>query len=108
MTALGQSAHGFKRYRVKYSLLRHAHWFVLCCCLLASSLTSAGADDYPTRPVHWIVGYPAGGTTDILARLIGQWLADHLGQQFIIENKPGAGNNIVTEAVVISQRFKLA
>jgi tripartite-type tricarboxylate transporter receptor subunit TctC len=99
MTALDQSSHEFKRYRVKRSLLRHALWFVLCCGLLSSSLASAGADEYPTRAVHWIVGYPAGGTTDILARLIGQWLSDHLGQQFIIDNKPGAGNNIATEAV---------
>jgi tripartite-type tricarboxylate transporter receptor subunit TctC len=58
--------------------------------------------DYPTRPVHWVVGYPAGGTTDIVARLIGQWLSERLGQQFIIENKPGAGNNIGTQAVINS------
>jgi tripartite-type tricarboxylate transporter receptor subunit TctC len=58
------------------------------------------ARDYPTRPVHWVVGYPAGGTTDIIARLIGHWLSERLGQQFIIENKPGAGNNIGTQAVI--------
>jgi tripartite-type tricarboxylate transporter receptor subunit TctC len=58
--------------------------------------------DYPIRPVHWVVGYPAGGTTDIVARLIGQWLSERLGQQFIIENKPGAGNNIGTQAVINS------
>ena len=56
--------------------------------------------DYPTRPVRFIVGYPAGGSTDIVARLIGQRLSERLGQQFVIENKPGAGNNIGTEAVV--------
>jgi tripartite-type tricarboxylate transporter receptor subunit TctC len=56
--------------------------------------------DYPTKPVRWIVGYPAGGSTDILARLIGQWLSVRLGQQFIIENRPGAGNNLGTEQVV--------
>jgi len=61
---------------------------------------NAGALDYPTRPIHWIVAYPPGGTTDILARLIGQYLSAKLGQQFIIENKPGAGNNIGTETVV--------
>lgn len=55
--------------------------------------------DYPTRPVRFIVGYPAGGATDILARLIGQKLSERTGQQFVIENKPGAGNNIGTEAV---------
>jgi len=61
---------------------------------------SAGALDYPTRPIRWIVAYPPGGTTDILARLIGHYLSEKLGQQFIIENKPGAGNNIGTETVV--------
>ena len=63
---------------------------------------SASALDYPTRPVRWVVGYPAGGSTDIFARLIGQRLSEKLGQQFIIENKPGAGNNIATEQVVNS------
>jgi tripartite-type tricarboxylate transporter receptor subunit TctC len=68
-----------------------------------SAVVSAGgasALDYPTRPVRFIVGYPAGGATDILARLIGQRLSEKLGQQFVIENRPGAGNNIGTEAVV--------
>jgi tripartite-type tricarboxylate transporter receptor subunit TctC len=60
----------------------------------------AFALDYPTRPVRWVVGYPPGGATDIIARLIGQRLSERLGQQFVIENKPGAGNNIGTEAVV--------
>jgi tripartite-type tricarboxylate transporter receptor subunit TctC len=70
---------------------------------LAALVTSAGAAaalDYPTRPVRFVVGYPPGGATDILARLIGQRLSEKLGQQFLIENKPGAGNNIGTEAVV--------
>jgi tripartite-type tricarboxylate transporter receptor subunit TctC len=58
------------------------------------------AVDYPARPVRWIVPYPAGGTTDILARIIGQSLSERLGQQFVIENRPGGGNNIGTEAVV--------
>jgi tripartite-type tricarboxylate transporter receptor subunit TctC len=60
----------------------------------------ASALDYPTRPVRFVVGYPAGGATDILARIIGQRLSEKLGQQFVIENKPGAGNNIGTETVV--------
>ncbi|MEA2905076.1 MAG: hypothetical protein QOI12_2463 [Alphaproteobacteria bacterium] len=60
----------------------------------------AAALDYPNRPVRWIVGYPAGGSTDILARLIGQYLSEKLGHQFVIENRPGAGNNIGTEQVV--------
>jgi tripartite-type tricarboxylate transporter receptor subunit TctC len=69
-------------------------------CLTAGAGGAAAADPYPTRPVRWIVGYPPGGTTDIMARIIGQWLSERLGQQVVIENKPGAGNNIGTEMVV--------
>ena len=65
-----------------------------------ASIGSAAAQNYPTRPVKWVVGYPPGGATDIIARLIGQRLSERLGQQFVIENKPGAGNNIATESVV--------
>jgi tripartite-type tricarboxylate transporter receptor subunit TctC len=59
----------------------------------------AKAQAYPTRPVHFIVGFAAGGPTDILARLIGQWLSERLGQPFVIEDRPGAATNIATEAV---------
>src|SRR3978361_5931 len=65
-----------------------------------SSIGGAWALDYPTRPVRFVVGYPAGGATDIPARLIGQKLSERTGQQFVVENKPGAGNNIGTESVV--------
>jgi tripartite-type tricarboxylate transporter receptor subunit TctC len=61
---------------------------------------SAKAESYPTRPVHIIVGFAAGSAFDILARLIGQWLAERLSQPFVIENRPGAGGSIGTEAVV--------
>jgi tripartite-type tricarboxylate transporter receptor subunit TctC len=60
----------------------------------------AWAQAYPSRPVRIVVGFPAGGGTDILTRLIGQWLLERLGQPFIIENRPGAASNIATEAVV--------
>src|SRR4051794_15467678 len=60
----------------------------------------AGAQAYPTRPVRLIVGFGAGGASDIAARLMGPWLSERLGQQFVIENRPGAGGNIAAEAVV--------
>jgi tripartite-type tricarboxylate transporter receptor subunit TctC len=60
----------------------------------------ARAQAYPSRPVHLMVGFAAGGGYDIVARLIGQWLSERLGQPFVIENRPGAGTNIATEAVV--------
>jgi tripartite-type tricarboxylate transporter receptor subunit TctC len=60
----------------------------------------ARAQAYPTRPVHWIVGFTPAGGNDIVARLMGQWLSERLGQPFVIENRPGAGTNIATEAVV--------
>ena len=62
----------------------------------------AWAQAYPSRPVRWIVPYPPGGATDLPARLIGQYLSERLGQQFVIENRTGAGANIGTEAVVRS------
>jgi tripartite-type tricarboxylate transporter receptor subunit TctC len=61
---------------------------------------SAAALDYPTRPVRIIVGNAAGSTVDFLARLMGKWLGDRLGQLFVVENRPGAGGNIGAEAVV--------
>jgi tripartite-type tricarboxylate transporter receptor subunit TctC len=60
----------------------------------------AWAQTYPTRPARIIVPFAPAGSTDIVARLIGQWLSERLGQQFIIENRPGAGSNVGTEAVV--------
>jgi tripartite-type tricarboxylate transporter receptor subunit TctC len=58
------------------------------------------AQTYPTRPVRMVVGFSAGGPTDITARLIAQWLSERLGRQFVVENRPGAGSNIATEAVI--------
>ena len=60
----------------------------------------AWAQAYPSRPVHWVVGFAPGGGYDTVARLMGQWLQERLGQPFVIENRPGAGTNIATEAVV--------
>ncbi|MFY9836625.1 MAG: tripartite tricarboxylate transporter substrate binding protein [Xanthobacteraceae bacterium] len=75
--------------------------FGLACAALAAAGGAARADDdYPNHSVRWLVGYPPGGSTDICARLIGQYLSEHLHQQFAVENKPGAGNNLATEMAV--------
>jgi len=68
-------------------------------CVALIPLGGAQALDYPTRQPHIFVGYPPGGSTDILARLFGDWLGKRLGQQFIVENRPGAGNNLATDFV---------
>ena len=62
----------------------------------------ASAQTYPSRPVHWIVSFAAGGPNDVVARIIGQYLSDHLGQQFVIENRPGAGGNVGMQSVLSS------
>jgi tripartite-type tricarboxylate transporter receptor subunit TctC len=67
---------------------------------LSAASRIATAQTYPSRPVRWIVGFAAGGGNDIVARLMGQWLSERTGQQFFIENRPGAGTNIATEVVV--------
>ncbi len=72
--------------------------FVLTLACFAA-FGAAHAADYPTKPVKWVVPYAPAGTTDVLARLVAQWLTEHMGQSFIIENKPGAGNNMGTEYV---------
>ena len=81
-------------------LVRRIATVSFCALVGILSMGSASAQGYPNRPVKWVVPYPPGGTTDVLARIVAQWFTDKLGQQFIVENKPGAGNNIGTEAVV--------
>jgi tripartite-type tricarboxylate transporter receptor subunit TctC len=67
-----------------------------------SSARRATAQAYPTRPLRWVVGFAAGGTTDVMMRIMGRWLSERLGQPVIIENKPGAGTNIAVQSVVSS------
>jgi tripartite-type tricarboxylate transporter receptor subunit TctC len=71
-----------------------------CAATLPAMPHIARAQAYPSRPVRLIVGFAAGGGNDIVARLIGQWLSERLGQPFVVENRPGAGSNIATQAVV--------
>jgi tripartite-type tricarboxylate transporter receptor subunit TctC len=79
--------------------MRRRDFITLVGGAVAAWPIAARAQTYPTRPVHLIVGFAPGGFTDITARLIGRWLSERLGQQFVVENRPGAGSNIATAAV---------
>ena len=70
---------------------------LLAVTAMLCGAAARAAGNYPDHPVRWLVGYPPGAVTDVCARLIGQYLSEHLHQQFLIENKPGAGNNLATE-----------
>jgi tripartite-type tricarboxylate transporter receptor subunit TctC len=81
-------------------MLRMSRLLVLPLVCLAAASGAARAADYPTKSVKFVVPYTPAGTTDVLARIVAQWLTDKLGQSFYIENKPGAGNNMGTDFVV--------
>src|SRR3954464_9974382 len=80
--------------RKGYHQARRNHMKRIAAIALLAFAGVASAQDYPTRPVKWVVPYPPGGTTDLLARFVATRLSDKMGQQFIMENKPGGGNNI--------------
>jgi tripartite-type tricarboxylate transporter receptor subunit TctC len=93
--------HVHKRLRKKAMTLSRRRFLDLArgAAALAAVSPIAWGQDYPSRPVRIIVGFSAGGAPDILARLMGQWLSERLGQQFVVENRTGAGSNVATEAV---------
>jgi tripartite-type tricarboxylate transporter receptor subunit TctC len=75
---------------------------LVCLFSVASGTAPSLAGDYPDRPVHWLIGFTPGGPVDIVARIMAQWLSDHFGQQFIVENRAGSGGNIATAAAITS------
>src|ERR1700712_815151 len=78
-------------------ILRKALIGLIC---LAGSVAPSFAADYPNRPVKWLIGFAAGGPVDIVARIMSQWLSDHFGQQFLVENRAGSGGNIAAAAAI--------
>jgi tripartite-type tricarboxylate transporter receptor subunit TctC len=90
----------FKRADLKYARRAFLRLAAGTAALSAASRMARAQDSYPTRPIHLIVGFPPGGGIDIVARLIGQRLSERLGQQVVIDNKPGAGGNLATELAV--------
>jgi tripartite-type tricarboxylate transporter receptor subunit TctC len=75
---------------------------MVCLLSVAISIAPASAADYPNRPVRWLIGFAAGGPVDIVARIMAQWLSEHFGQQFVVENRGGSGGNIAAAAAINS------
>src|SRR3977135_426492 len=82
--------------------LRAAITGMACLASLAAGTAPSSAADYPNRPVHWLIGFAAGGPVDIVARIMSQWFSDHFGQQFILETRTGSGGNIAAAAAISS------
>src|SRR5450759_5249545 len=74
--------------------LRAAFFSLVCLSSLAAGIAPSSAADYPSRPVRWLIGFAAGGAVDIVARIMSQWLSEHLGQQFIVENRAGSSGEV--------------
>ena len=75
-------------------------WLAAGVAMLPADARLAWAESYPQRPIRWVVGFPPGGSTDIVARIIAPWLSERLGQQVFVENKPGAGTNLAAQSVI--------
>jgi tripartite-type tricarboxylate transporter receptor subunit TctC len=73
---------------------------MICLLSVAGSATHVAAADYPNRPVRWLIGFSAGGPVDVVARIMSQWLSEHFGQQFVVENRTGSGGNIAAAAAI--------
>src|SRR5580704_14446226 len=84
------------------AFLRATFLSLVCLASLAAGTAPSSAADYPNRPVHWLIGFAAGGPVDIVARIMSQWLSEHFGQQFVVENRGGSGGNIAAAAAINS------
>src|ERR1700694_2648599 len=87
---------------IMIALLRAVMFCLVCLLSLAAGVAPLSAADYPNRPVHWLIGFAAGGPVDIVARIMSQWLSEHFGQQFVVENRAGSGGNIAAAAAINS------
>src|SRR5712675_3360322 len=83
-------------------LLRAAIFGMACLLGLAAGIAPSSAADYPNRPVKWLIGFTAGGPVDTVARIMGQWLSERFGQQFVVENRAGSGGNLAAAAAITS------
>jgi tripartite-type tricarboxylate transporter receptor subunit TctC len=83
-------------------MIRYVRAALVGLICLSSFATPSSAADYPNRPVRWLIGFAAGGPVDIVARIMSQWLSEHFGQQFVVENRTGSGGNIAAAAAISS------
>src|SRR5580704_9356487 len=89
--------------KIMIAFLRATTVALVCwASLVAGTAPSSAASDYPNRPVRWLIGFAAGGPVDIVARIMSQWLSEHFGQQFVVENRSGSGGNIAAAAAINS------
>jgi len=84
------------------SILRAAAVGMICLLNLAAGVTPASAADYPNRPVRWLIGFSAAARSDVVARIMSQYLSERLGQQFVVENRAGSGGNIAAATAINS------
>ena len=87
---------------IMIAFLRAVMFSLVFLASLAAGVTPSSAADYPSRPVRWLIGFAAGGPVDIVARIMSQWLSEHFGQQFVVENRAGSGGNLAAAAAVTS------
>jgi tripartite-type tricarboxylate transporter receptor subunit TctC len=84
------------------AFFRAAIFNLICLLSLTAGIAPSSAADFPNRPVRWLIGFAAGGPVDIVARIMSQWLSEHFGQQFVVENRAGSGGNIAAAAAINS------
>jgi tripartite-type tricarboxylate transporter receptor subunit TctC len=87
---------------IMIAFLRAVMFSLVFLASLAAGVAPSSAADYPNRPVRWLIGFAAGGPVDIVARIMSQWLSEHFGQQFVVENRAGSGGNLAAAAAITS------
>jgi tripartite-type tricarboxylate transporter receptor subunit TctC len=95
-----RSVDQFEQGEIMIALLRAALFSLVVLANLPAGAAPAAAADYPNRPVRWLIGFSAGGPVDIVARIMSQWLSEHFGQQFVVENRSGSGGNLAAAAAI--------
>src|ERR1700749_4815750 len=100
LQSVARAAHSIEMERFMTGFLRAAITGLVCLLGLAGGVAPASAADYPNRPVRWLIGITAGGRGDMGGRMRSEWLSEHFGQEFVVENRAGSGGNLAAAAAV--------